>query len=121
MVKFNIMKMTKLAIILFGFVTLFNACSFEDEIEPYQGQFTVNNNSSSSFNLTIDNSNLEEQTEPIELTINGNTTMNIPLDKGYIYKVQALEVNTGQPELSIYNTTITITAHEDSEWSIPAD
>ncbi len=115
------MKLTKISIILFSFLFLFSACSFEDEIEPYEGQFTVHNNSNNSFDLTIENVNLEGQIEIIEKTIDGNTSMNIPLDKGYNYEVKATEVNSGQAQLNVYSTVITIEAHKDSEWSIPAN
>lgn len=115
------MKLTKLAIILIGFLTFFSACSFEDEIELDPGKFTVYNNSNSSFDLVIENMNLEGQTDLIELTIDNNTSMNIPLDKGYNYEVKAMEVNPGQTELKMYSTIITIEAHKDSEWHIPPD
>lgn len=115
------MKLTKISIILFSFLTLFSACSFEDEIVPYQGQFTVHNNSNNAFDLTIENANLEGQIEIIEKTIDGNTSIYIPLDKGYNYKVNATEVNSGQVQLNVYSTTITIEAHKDSEWDIPAN
>ena len=115
------MKLTKTAIILISFITIFSACSFEDEIEPYQGHFTVINSSNSSFDLTIENANLKEQVATIEKTIEGNSSMNIPLDKGYIYDVKASEVKNGQPSLSVYSTSITIEAHKDSEWIIPTD
>ncbi len=115
------MKLTNLAIILIGFLTLFSACSFEDEIELDQGKFIVYNNSNSSFDLVIDNMNLEGQSETIELSIESNTSMNIPLDKGYSYEVKAMEVSGGQTELSVYSTIITIEAHRDTEWYIPSD
>ncbi len=115
------MKLTKLAIILIGFLTFFSACSFEDEIELDPGKFIVYNNSNSSFDLVIENMNLEGQTDLIELTIDNNTSMNIPLDIGYNYEVKAMEVNPGQTELKMYSTIITIEAHKDSEWHIPTD
>ena len=115
------MKLTKTAIILFSFITIFSACSFEDEIEPYHGQFTVINSSNSSFDLTIENTNLKDQVAIIEETIEGNTSIYIPLDKGYIYDVKASEVKNGQPSLSVYSTSITIEAHIDSEWTIPTE
>ncbi|RLC55716.1 MAG: hypothetical protein DRH89_07140 [Candidatus Cloacimonadota bacterium] len=115
------MKPTKIAIILISFITIFSACSFEDEIEPYQGQFTVINSSNSSFDLTIENANLKEQVATIEKTIEGNSSMNIPLDKGYTYDVKASEVKNGQPSLSVYSTSITIEAHKDIEWTIPTE
>ena len=52
------MKLTKLAIILIGFLTFFSACSFEDEIELDPGKFIVYNNSNSSFDLVIENMDL---------------------------------------------------------------
>ena len=115
------MKLTKIGIILFSFMVIFSACSFEDEIQPYQGQFTVYNNSNSSFDLYIENKNLEGQAAIIELTIDGNTSMNIPLDKGYNFEVKAMEVNSGQTQLNVYSTLFTIEAHKDSEWHIPTD
>ncbi len=115
------MKLTKIAIILISFITIFSACSFEDEIEPYQRQFTVINSSNSSFDLTIENANLKEQVATIEKTIEGNSSMNIPLDKGYTYDVKASEVKNGQPSLSVYSTSITIEAHKDIEWTIPTE
>ena len=121
MVKFKIMKLTKIAIILIGFLTLFSACSFEDEIQLDSGKFIVYNDSNSSFDLVIENVNLKGQTEIIELTIESNTSMNIPLDKGYNYEVKAMEVNASQSELNVYSTLITIEAHKDSEWHIPTD
>lgn len=113
------MKLTKFGTILFGFMLIFSACSFEDEIQPYQGQFTVYNDSNSSFDLSIENKNLEDQTT-VELTIEGNTSMNIPLDKGYNYEVKATEVGGGQ-QLNVYSSLFTIEAHKDSEWHIPTD
>ncbi len=115
------MKLAKLGIILISFLTLFSACSFEDEIQLDPGKLIVYNNSNSSFNLSIENSNLQGQSEIIELTVDANTSLNIPLDKGYNYEVIAMEVFGGQPELSIYSTSITIEAHKDSEWHIPTD
>jgi len=115
------MKLTKLAIILIGFLTFFSACSFEDEIELDPGKFIIYNDSNSSFDLVIENINLEGQTETIELSIDSNTSMNIPLEKGYEYEVKAMEVNAGQTELKVYLTSITIEAHKDTEWHIPAD
>lgn len=114
------MKLIKLGTILFSFLLVFSACSFEDEIQPYQGQFTVYNNSNSSFDLSIENKNLDDQTT-VELSIEGNTSMNIPLDRGYNYEVKATEVNGGQAQLDVYSTLITIEAHKDSEWHIPTD
>lgn len=121
MVKFNIMKLTKLGIILFSLMVTISACSFEDEIEPFQGQFTVFNDSNGSYDLTITNLDLEGQTSIIETSIDGNTSMNIPLDKGYNYEVNASEKSSGQTQLSVYSTTFTIEAHKDSEWYIPAN
>lgn len=117
------MKLTKLALAIFliGFLTFFSACSFEDEIELDPGKFIVYNNSNSSFELVIENMDLKEQIETIELLIDSNTSMNIPLDKGYNYEVKAMEVNGGQTELIVYSTKITIEAHKDAEWHIPTD
>jgi hypothetical protein len=47
--------------------------------------------------------------------------MNIPLEKGYSYEVKAVEVNSNNVELNTYSTIITIEAHKDSEWTIPAN
>lgn len=115
------MKLVKLSIILISFLALFSACSFEDEIQLDPGQFIVYNNSNSSYDLTIENVNLQGQTEIIQKTIEANTAENIPLDKGYMFDVKATEVAGGQSTLSVYSTTITVEAHNDVEWHIPTD
>lgn len=115
------MKLIKLGTILISILMLFSACSFEDEINLDPGTFIVYNNSNSSYNLSIENTNLKGESEIIEKTVEANSSLNIPLDKGYHYEVIAMEVFGGQPELSIYSTTITIEAHKDSEWQIPTD
>lgn len=115
------MKLTKITIILIGFLALFSACSYEDEIQIDPGKLLVYNNSNSSYDMIIKNMDMDEGTETIEKSIDANSTLYIPLPKGYNYEVNAVEVNTGQPELNIYSTTVTITAHQDGEWYIPTD
>jgi hypothetical protein len=115
------MKFTKLAILLVGIATLFSACSFEDEIQLDPGTFIVHNNSNSAFDLVIENLNLDGQVENIEHTVDPNSSMNIPLEKGYNYEVKAMEANTGMTLLNTYSTVITVEAHKNIEWTIPTN
>ena len=121
MVKKANMKFTKLAILLIGFATLFSACSFEDEIELDPGTFIVHNNSNSPYDLVIENLNLEGGIENVERTVDPNSSMNIPLDKGYEYEVKAMEANASMTVLNTYSTVITVEAHKNIEWTIPTD
>jgi len=108
-----------LTLILFSSIFTITSCSFEDDIVLEPGNFVFYNNSDIHYDLTIINTDSENQTIVSESILKGNSQVSIPLQKGYSYEATAVEIVSGEGDIYIYTKVFIIGAHQDTEWCIP--
>ncbi len=103
-----------------GFIAM-NSCTFEDDIKIDQGNLTVFNDTPETYEISIENIDLNKDITLIDVMISSGSNLTYTLDKGYTYRIIATEFSFNKNVKNSVSEVFMMSPYKDNTWHIVAE